>query len=186
MNTLSTADGGGLETLSLLQTPRRRLHAMLAAGDPVAPEVLAGRRYRGISLGLPAWVEALTWKTFAKSFVAEDGRVRGWNERLEQTGLEGPLKSRLRGGEPVTFGHFEVVRGESGSALLDYGRGGNSPWDPVRFVRDPLVCLRPGDPSRLLGWTWLQLGRRRLGTPSWFLLEDAGAVEHVPPVPHPA
>ena len=51
--------------------------------------------------------------------------------------------------------------------------------DPVRRLRDPLVALNPGDPSLLLGWTYLDLGLGlRLGTPSFFSLELDGPLTH--------
>lgn len=175
------------EALSLLEVPRRALWRAFEAGQPVAPEALAGRRYRGISLGLPAVVERLTWKTFCKAFarVEEEAgpRVVGWNERLIQTGLDGPLENLERRGEPVCFGHFEAIREREGGTLLHYGRGGNAPWDPAGLVRDPLVSLRPGSAEVLLGRTWLALGPFRLDTPSWFLLEHAGPLQRPPPRP---
>lgn len=175
------------EARALLEVPRGALARAFEAGWAVAPEELAGARYRGISLGLPALVERLTWKTFCKVFAAIEvsGQVRvvGWNERLEQTGLDGPLVALERRGEPVRFGHFEVVRDAAGGALLDYGRGGNAPWDPVGLVRDPLVSLRRDSAEVLLGRTWLALGGWRLDTPSWFLLERAGPLTEAAPAP---
>lgn len=162
----------------LLQASRAELHARLLAGHAVAAEQLAGWTYRGTSLGLPGWVDRLAWKTFAKAFLADEGGVRGWNVRVEQGRDE--LIPQLRGGTPITFGHFRVVAAESaelpsGALLLDYGQGANARFDPLGCVRDPLVALAPGDPTRLLGWSYLSLGGLRLGTPSYFLLERAGS-----------
>ena len=52
---------------------------------------------RGISLGLPAWVERLSWKKFAKAFHRDPRtqRLRGWNVRIEQGALQ---RARPRGG----------------------------------------------------------------------------------------
>jgi len=177
----------------LLTATRTELRARLRAGHAVDPAVLEGLQYRGISLGLPAWVERLSWKTFVKAFHrdAPGAALRGWNVRLEQTGLEGPVQPRRKGDRSWTFGHFEVVGLPPGGApggigqglLLDYGRGGNPWWEGMGPLRDPVVALEEGDSSLLLGWSYLELGPLRLGTPSFFLLERLGPVEEVPARP---
>lgn len=168
---------------ALLPLPASALRQRLRQGHAVEPDALAGHRYRGVSLGLPAWVDRLAWKTFEKAFHLDldRGVVRGWNVRLEQTGLDGPVVARRRGGGPFTFGHFHVLRpeggveGVSGAVMLDYGPGGNPLLDPTALVRDPLVALRPDDPTLLLGCS--HVGPLR--TPSFFVLERVGPVEHV-------
>lgn len=169
----------------LLTASPRALRARLEVGHPVAPADLAGWCYRGVSLGLWGWVERLTWKTFAKAFVAEpDGAVRGWNVRLHQDGLAAPPRPREARGVPVTFGHF-AVRPEGVGVVLDYGVPANPAWDPARRVRDPVVALEPGDPTRLLGWSLVAVGPWRVPTPSWFLLERAGPVPFIPAAARP-
>jgi hypothetical protein len=165
----------------LLKASGAELGRLLGGGRAFEPGVLAGWTYHGTSLGLPAWIERLTWKTFAKAFVREpDGTLRGWNVRCEQT--EPPAwRPRRRGGVPVTFGHFEVVRAPG--VVLYYGRGGNRRGDPVGAVRDPLVALDEHG-ARLLGRTLLAVAGRRLPTPSYFLLERGTPVEHVAPPPY--
>lgn len=167
---------------------RRELARLLREGHPIDPRALDETIYRGTSLGIPGWVERLAWKIFAKTFHRDpvSGVLRGWNVRVEQHGIAGPLVLRRRHGHPVTFGHFHVV-GCAGMAmpieapglLLDYGRGGNPRLDPSGRVRDPIVALTPGSADVLLGWSYLDLGFARLGTPSYFLLERAGALDHV-------
>jgi len=166
---------------------------LLEAGHPIAEDELAGHEYRGVSLGLPAVIEKLTWKKFRKAFHREGGALRGWNVRLEQNGLEGPDRPKRRRGEPFTFGHFAVrplagyrlgrYRGRPVEVpeglMLDYGLGANG-LDPIRFLRDPIVALRPGDATLLFGWSYLDLGIRRVPTPSFFTLERAGPITHVP------
>jgi hypothetical protein len=68
--------------------------------------------------------------------------------------------------------------------LLDYGLGGNGALDPTSLVRDPIVALTPGSADVLLGWTYLDLGFARVGTPSYFLLERHAPL--VPDAPTPA
>lgn len=175
------------ERAQLLGATPRQLRALLAAGHPIDPAALANTTYRGISLGLPAWVERLTWKKFTKAFHRDprDGRLRGWNVRIEQDGLDRPWRPRLRDGRPWTFGHFAVVS-ERDRLLLDYGAGGNRRLDPLGLLRDPLVALRAGSVERLLGWSYLAIGPVDVPTPSYFLLERAEPLDSVVPAPHHA
>ena len=64
--------------------------------------------------------------------------------------------------------------------MIDYGLGDNPRLDPIRRGRDPLVALEKGSVERLLGWTYLDLGVGRVGTPSYFLLEREGPLSYVP------
>lgn len=166
---------------TLLSLSPSALRRALADGHPVDPAALDDTWYRGTSLGLWGWVEALTWKTFAKTFHHDPvtGARRGWNVRLHQDGLDAPARPLERAGVPLTFGHY-AIRATDAGVLLDYGAGGNPWYDPSRLVRDPLVALAPSDPSRLLGYTCLALGGLRVPTPSWFLLERIGPLPFVP------
>lgn len=169
------------EARDFLEQPRRELARRMRAGGAVDPAEIEGWTYRGVSLGLPAWVDRLAWKTFAKTFHrdADTGVLRGWNTRLEQTGLDGPLLPKRRRGAPFTFGHFHVVsfdgyampRPLANGLLLDYGLGANPALDPTRAVRDPIVAVDAGRSDLLLGWTYLDLGFARVPTPSYFTLE---------------
>ena len=172
---------------NLLGASRRELRHLLETGHPIAPAELDDSVYRGISLGLPAWVEALSWKTFVKTFHRdpETSRLRGWNVRLEQDGLDAPCRPMRRGtGEIKAFGHFEVVPwtgqrapvGHGPGLLIDYGRGQNAGLDPIGRLRDPIVALRSGDCTLLLGWSYLALGWS-LPTPSFFSLERVGPLD---------
>ena len=140
--------------------PRRELARTMAAGRAFDPGAIAGSTYRGTSLGLPRWVERLTWKRFAKTFVGGGG----FNTRIEQTGAWRPM---LRQGAPITFGRFTVVVAD-GTVVLDYSveRG------PLGALRDPLVAL-DDRADLLLGRSLLSIGGRTIPTPSYFLLERA-------------
>lgn len=177
----------------LRRADSRELAEVLGHGHPVAADAIAGWVYRGTSLGLPSWIEALSWLSFQKVFLRDEasGRVRvmGWNVRLEQTGLHGPSRPRTdRSGAPERFGGFEVVpmterapRAVSvGALLLDYSRAARSAVDPLRLVRDPLVALSPGNADVLLGWSYVAVGRG-ISTPSYFLLEREHPLDHAPP-----
>lgn len=178
----------------LLHADRRTLRALLATGHPIDPDAIAGWRYRGTSLGLPEIVDRLAWKTFVKAFHRDPGApfVRGWNVRIRQTGLEGPIEPLLRAGEPLSFGHFRVVdphryrvpHGADRGLLLDYGLGGNAALDPTNRLRDPIVALAAESADLLLGWSYLDLGFASLPTPSFFTLErDARVVAPIPAPP---
>ncbi len=169
--------------MSLVETLRNESRAQLRQrileGYPVAPTALEGWAYRGTSLGLPRFVERLTWKTFQKTFWREpaSGRLLGWNVRLEQDGLDAPSRPKLKRGEPVTTGHYQVVRPEGLRApggfdrglIIDYGA-----------LRDPLVAVEPGNSDLLLGVSYLALGPLCVETPTYFLLEREHPLTHVP------
>jgi hypothetical protein len=168
----------------LLAMRPRELAVALRSGHPIAPEALDDTRYRGISLGLPAWIEKLAWKTFVKTFKRSGDVLRGWNVRLEQTGLDGEVVyQQLKNGEPKTFGHYHVVDagpnpvGAHRGLLIHYGLGGNPIFDPSGLMRDPLVALEPDSVDRLLGWSYVDL-RFSVGTPSYFMLERLGPLDH--------
>lgn len=160
---------------------KRQLADELERGHPIDPSALDDTEYRGVSLGLPAWMERLTWKKFRKTFHRDPvtGRLRGWNVRLVQNGLDAEDEPmRRRDGTPISFGHYEVISSEglrvpkgSQGLIIDYGRGGNGALATVNLVRDPLVALNEGSVDLLLGWSYVDLGFATFGTPSYFTLE---------------
>ncbi len=173
---------------------RKELMQVLRAGHPVDPAALDDTEYRGTSLGLGRLLERLTWKKFRKTFHRDPrtGHLRGWNVRLVQDGLDAPDTPRTRRDVPVTFGHYRVVPPEghrlpfpTPGLLIHYGLGGNARLDPLNRGRDPLVAVTPGDPTLLLGWTYLDWGFT-VGTPSFFTLEHAGPLTRVVAPPRPA
>lgn len=162
---------------------------LLRAGYAIDPARLDDHEYRGISLGLPAFVERMTWKTFQKTFHRdpETGNLRGWNVRVEQRGLDAEsTPQKGKDGERVTFGHYRVVpidpdrtpRGVKTGLLLDYGQGQNPLFDLTSAARDPLVAVNEGSVDLLLGWSYLEIGPLHLGTPSFFALEREGPLTH--------
>jgi hypothetical protein len=177
----------------LIDADRGTLRALLAGGHPIEADAIAGWQYRGTSLGLPQIVDRLAWKTFVKAFHRDPGAsfVRGWNVRIRQTGLSGPIEPLMRRGRPFTFGHFRVVEpggyhvpsGAGRGLLLDYGLGGSGALDPTRRLRDPIVALEAGSADLLLGWSYLDLGLANVPTPSFFTLERESPVAD--PVPAP-
>lgn len=175
-----------------LAMSRGELRSSLEAGHAIDASALDDSEYRGVSLGLPPFAVKLSWLTFRKTFHrdASSGALRGWNVRMQQTGLTGERAPMAgRDGSPRCFGFYEVLDGVDyrmpvrcqHGLVIDYGRAAqNGALDPVRRGRDPLVALEKGSVERLLGWTYLDLGML-VGTPSYFLLEREGPLTYVPP-----
>jgi hypothetical protein len=167
---------------------RRELREQIVRGHPIDPAALAGWVYRGTSLGLPAAITRLTWRTFQKAFHrAPSGRLLGWNVRLEQDGLDAPSRPRLRAGRPVTEWNYEVSSpagvpmppGFDRGLVIDYGRAPNPPG-PLHWIKDPLVALRAGSVDELIGVSYLVVGGRCVETPTYFTLEREAPVSWVP------
>ena len=163
----------------ILALDRPGLEAAMAGGFSIDERSLDDSQYRGISLGLPRVVEALTWKTFRKTFHRDprSGRLRGWNVRLRQTGVDGPAV-------PLgTFGHYGVAPlgatpHRCGPGLLiDYSDGTRG---PMGRLRDPIVAVDAGSVELLLGWSYVDLGIVQVPTPSYFLLVREGPLEGLP------
>jgi len=160
----------------VLALDRAGLAAALAGGSAIEESSLDDSQYRGISLGLPHLIEALTWKTFRKTFHRDrtSGRLRGWNVRLAQTGIDGPSVAL------ATFGHYGVVglgatpRPCGPGLLIDYSAGTRG---PMGRLRDPIVAVNRGSVELLLGWSYLELGVWQVPTPSYFLLVREGPLE---------
>ncbi len=180
----------------VLARSNRELWKNLCNGADFDLADLAGWQYQGLALGLPRWVERLSWKVFVKAFARDAAGVHGWNVRMQQGGPQlclpgAEMRPQRRGADPRTFGHYRVVpmaqwprKLPSGLAktgvMLDYGSGANPALDPMRPMRDPLVALQSGDPTCLLGWSYVELGPLRVPTPSYFLLVRWRPVDFVP------
>ena len=169
---------------------RKQLLDALMNGHPIDKAALDDTEYKGVSLGLPSWAEKLSWKTFKKTFHRDPntGALRGWNVRIEQAGVDGAYEpKRNADGSPVTWGFYQVVpaeglnvpHGVDQGLLIDYGLGGNGRFSPLSRLRDPLVAINPGNVELLLGWSYVDFGFARLGTPSFFSLSRDGALGHI-------
>jgi hypothetical protein len=163
----------------LLRASLRSLHRALRAGHPIDEHALDDAEYQGISVGLPKFVERFSWKTFTKTFHRDPatGALRGWNVRMEQTGIDGPPVPMERDGAPLTWGHYRVYP-EGRALMIDYG----VPSNPFLLgrMRDPLVAVTKGDPNVLLGVSYLDFGIFRLWTPTYFVLVRRGPLTHIP------
>jgi hypothetical protein len=171
----------------LLAATPDALERFLAQGHPVDPTALDDTEYHGTSLGLPAFVEAVSWKTFKKVFRRDPATrtLRGWNVAVEQSGPHGDFRDRTRGGRRVTYGHYEVLPAgrylvpnhHDRGLMLDYGRMAR-PWSPFRPVRDTVVAVEAGSVKLLLGWMYLDLGLLRVPTRSYFTLQRGGPLTY--------
>lgn len=172
----------------------RGLADVMRAGHAIDPDALADREYDGVSLNLPDWITRLTWVKFKKVFHRDASGIRGWNCRAVQSPLDAPWELQKKDGEPITYGHYRVVssagyrmpRPYGAGLMLDYGLGGNPLLDATRFVRDPVVAVHAGSAELLLGWTYVDLGLARVGTPSFFALRRGVPLGHVVPPPRGA
>jgi hypothetical protein len=174
----------------LRHASRRELRQHILDGHPVDPSALEGWAYRGTSLGLPSFVERLSWKTFQKTFYREpvSGRLVGWNVRLEQDGIDAPSRPKLRDGVPVTEWHYEVLeptgvpmpRGFDRGLVIDYSRAAHPPFS-MRFMKDPLVALAKGSADELIGVSYVVIAGGCIETPTYFTLEREHRIEYVPP-----
>ncbi|MBL8919593.1 MAG: hypothetical protein JNJ54_12070 [Myxococcaceae bacterium] len=179
-----------MTTLHELRTlPARELERLLADGHPIDPSSLEGWAFRGTVLATPRLVQRLTWTTFQKTFHRlADGRLVGWNVRLEQTGLDGPSRPLLDGGVPRCVWPYEVLPcGQPGferGLVIDYAPFAGA-LDTMRFVKDPLVAVDEGG-ELLLGVSYAVLGARRVPTPTWFALHRDQPISYVPPLFEPA
>jgi len=161
--------------------PRPELRTLLENGHKIDPQDLSGWAYHGVSLGLPSWLEALTWKTFTKAFVQDENLVRGWNIRMKQTGPEGKRVPTMTKGRDKCFGPFAVHEPMNGklnevfpqALILDYGAKDIRGDFMLRSLRDPLVALERDNPEMLLGCSWLRIAGAHFSTPSYFTLQRA-------------
>lgn len=170
---------------------QKQLAAELAQGHPINPKELDDTEYKGISLGLPAFIDKIAWKTFKKVFHrdAQSGHLRGWNVRVKQTGLYGDFINQEKNGKTFAWGHYRVTDNAGrkaprpvpkGALLIDYGLGGNHPLDlSTRFMRDPLVALQKDSAEMLLGWSYFEVGPFKISSPSYFLLLRDGPLSHM-------
>ncbi len=155
---------------ALVAADARTLHEIVQTAAPLDLDALADTSYTGIDLSLPAWMHALLWRTFRKTFHRDPVTdvLRGWNVKVEQTGWASPPAPRRDGaGAQLAFGHYEVrsarglrfPRGWQGSHYLEYRYAGNHLWDwPARAGRCPLVAVEAGSMELLLGWEIFRVG----------------------------
>jgi hypothetical protein len=162
--------------IELATRPRRDLDAIFAAGSPPDVAALIGFEFRGYNQ--PRALALLGIRKFIKAFYrAGDGRVLGCNTPVAQNGLHGEWLAKPSEDRPRRYAFFLVEPPDPGAdelrrgtALLDYGRGGNRGYDVARLLRDYLVRVEPGSDDLLLGRAYAVLAGRRSWR-SYFLIE---------------
>ena len=167
--TLPTADA-----LRLERAPWQELEREFLRGTTPDIDSLVGWEFRGINhlpLNVLPVARLVGIKKFLKGFFrAEDGRVMGYNSPVAMNALDGRWHIA-----PKRFGFYEVHPVDPTArdnvylhaVLLNYGRGGNKPWDPTGGLRDYVVQL---DEHLFLGKAFYALGPVRVPT-NFFILE---------------
>ncbi len=161
--------------LALARASRRVLEQTFQRGTTPALDSLVGWEFRGINCisrltGLQKFVKGM--------FRGEDGRIMGYNIRAVQNVLDGRWHLRPSTDAPQRFGFYEVSPVDPTARdnhylhalLLDYGKGGNPPWDVTTGLRDYLVQVDANNPDLLLGKAYYAAGPARLAM-NFFVLE---------------
>ena len=162
--------------LALEQASWQELEAAFLRGVTPDLEALAGWEFRGINrLPLNALPVArlVGIKKFCKGFFREGDRVMGYNSPVAQNVLDGRWHIA-----PKKFGFYEVHAVDPTArdnaylhaVLLNYGKGGNKPYDPTSGLRDYLVQVDAANPDLFLGKAHYALGPLRIAT-NFFILE---------------
>jgi hypothetical protein len=158
--------------LALERASHAELDLAFVRGETPDLDSLVGWEFRGINH--PGWAKLAGIKKFVKGFFrTEDGRVNGYNSPVVQNVLDGRWQVASK-----RFGFYLVAPVDATSrdnaylhaVLLDYGKGGNKPWDPTRGLRDYLVQVDPANPDLFLGKAYYALGPLRVHT-NFFILE---------------
>jgi hypothetical protein len=174
---LHRASTASPRALDLAARPSRALEEIFVRGTMPDLAAIAGWEFRGINA--PDWARIAGIKKFVKGFIRhDDGRVTGYNSPVIQDGLARPWRTLPDDHAPKRFGFYlvepvDATRRDNAylhALLLDYGRGGNKPWDPTRGLRDYLVQVDPDDPDLLLGKAYYALGPARIPS-NFFILE---------------
>ena len=163
--------------LALESSSHADLDLAFIRGVTPAVENLVGWEFRGINH--PGWASVAGIKKFIKGFFRKpDGRVFGYNTPVVQNVLDGRWFAKPEDTAPRRFGFYTVEPVDATARdnaylhalLLDYGKGGNKPWDPTRNIRDYIVQVDPANPDLLLGRAYIALGPLRVHT-NYFILE---------------
>jgi hypothetical protein len=174
----------------LLSMDRPALAGVMRRGHALDLDALAESHYLGADLSLPPLMNRILWKTFRKTFHRDPGtgELRGWNVRMQQPGVRGPVRPMLdRRGHLRSFGHYVVrdassIRWPKGlrpAHYLDYGHAGNLRRDPAALGATPLVAVNEGSMDLLLGWEVLRIAGRLLPLPDYWALERQGSLGEV-------
>ncbi len=177
--------------LSLVNASDKDLEYVMRDGVPPSLEGLVDYEFKGYNL--PFITRILGFQKFKKGFFvrpeqsADKGEISGYNVVVVQNRVGEPWIALPNEVNPKRHGFYlayRVRRSEVDDAypnalLLNYGLGGNSPWNPAGLLRDYLVQVDPENPDLLLGKAYFALGSSR-AFPSFFVLERSNKT--APPV----
>lgn len=167
----------GARALTLEAMSMRELEIVFLRGVMPDLDRLAGWEFRGTNT--PAWARLAGIKKFMKGFFRDQhGDVYGYNCPIAQNKLDEPWVAQPDDLAPRRFGFYRVEPVDPTSrdnaylhaVLLDYGRGGNKPWDLTRGLRDYLVQVDAQNDDLYLGKAYYAVGPARVAT-SFFILE---------------
>ena len=173
--------------LRLEQMPMWQLEKEFVRGGTPSFDDLVGWEFRGINhlpLNVLPLAQLVGIKKFVKGFfraprmeadgpapaAGDVGRVMGYNRPVGRNALDGRWHIGTK-----RFGFYEVHEVDATAidnkylhaVLLNYGKGGNKPYDPTAGLRDYVVQL---DDDLYLGKAYYAVGPARLPT-NFFILE---------------
>jgi len=168
--------------LALERATRAELELAFVRGETPDLDQLVGWEFRGINH--PTWARLAGIKKFVKGFFRDEqgrddaARVMGYNCPVVQNVLDGRWHTKPSDTAPKRFGFYEVAPVDPTArdneylhaVLLDYGKGGNKPWDPTAGLRDYLVQVDRSNPDLYLGKAYYALGPLRVHS-NFFILE---------------
>jgi hypothetical protein len=148
---------------------KHKLDQVFAAGRPPEAAALTGFEFLGFNH--PRTAAMLGIRKFIKVFyLDEDQRPFGCNTPVVQNGLSGEWIHRPSADSPKRYAFFQVLPGGADGLLLDYGRGGNPPYEVSNILRDYLVRPDAGNDDLLLGKAFFVVAGTRLAH-SYFIIE---------------
>lgn len=173
----------------LLKMDKKQIKNVFLNGHPLDYKQMEGYQYLGIDVGMPKWFHKYFWKTFRKTFYRdpETQVLRGWNVRMEQTGIDGKrITKKKKDGSDFTFAHYHVQsakglkfpKGWQGSDFLNYKAGENTNAGEAAGYT-PLVAINEGDMNLLLGWEVLKFGPLFIPMSDYWILVKDGPIEKV-------
>ncbi|RMH40859.1 MAG: hypothetical protein D6689_12420 [Deltaproteobacteria bacterium] len=173
----ATTNRPSARVLELERMSPADLERLFVDGATPDPDALAGWEFRG--LNTPSYFKLLGIKKFIKGFFRKNGDLYGYNCPVVQNAIDGPWIAKPSDDQPKRFGFYRVDRVDPTARdnaylhalLLDYGRGDNPRLDPSRGLRDYLVQPDRDNPDLYLGKAYYAVGRLRVPTRSFFILE---------------
>ena len=167
MTSVSNRVSGRYLEMAALTKPE--LEQVFAAGSP--PETAAITGFEFLGFNHPRAAAMLGIRKFIKVFyLDESGRPFGCNTPVVQNGLGAEWIHRPSADSPKRYAFFQVLPSGADGLLLDYGRGGNPPWEVSNILRDYLVRPDTGNDDLLLGKAFFVVAGTRL-THSYFVIE---------------